>query len=116
MPSLARTFGVPNRIVLSRLASNQDLLSGYANTVFEHGIFVCPYEQVVHSYEGLFSKGLEERCARADTPLKDLEDNVHDVRLYLEYSLLELFYKFPQRFILMHFYVLQGADILLMLC
>ena len=45
-------------------------------------------------------------CAKADTPLKDLEDSVHAVRLYMEYSLLESFYEFPQRFILLHFYVL----------
>ena len=65
---------------------------------------------------GLFSKGLEERRARADTPLKDLEDNIHAVRFYLKYSLPEQFYEFPQRFFLLHFYVLQGADIFLMSC
>ena len=65
---------------------------------------------------GLFSEGLEERHARVDTPLKDLEDSVHAVRFYLEYNLPEPFYEFPQRFILLQFYVLHGADILLMPC
>ena len=71
---------------------------------------------MIHSHGGFFSEGLEEWRARAYTPLKDLEDNVHAIRFYLEYSLPKLFYEFPQRFILLYFYFLQGADILLMSC
>ena len=88
------------------MASDQDLLSGCMDIVLEHGIFVCPTEQIIHSHGGLFSEGLEERRAQADFSLKDLEDSVHAVRFYLEYSLPEPFYEFPQRFILFHFYVL----------
>ena len=85
---MAYGFKIPNRVVLGKLASDQDLLSGCVDIVFEHGIFVRSFEQTVHSHKGLFSKGLEKRRARADTPLKDLEDNVHAIRFYLEYNLL----------------------------
>ena len=48
----------------------------------------------IHSHGGLFSEGLKEWHAREDTSLKDLEDNVHAVKFYLEYNLLESFYEF----------------------
>ena len=54
LPSLAHDFGIPNCVILGRLASDQDLLSGCADIVFEHGIFVCPFEQIVHSHKGAF--------------------------------------------------------------
>ena len=91
LSSLARGFGVPNHIVLGRLASDQDLLCSCANIVFYHRIFVRPPEQIIHSHGGLFGKGLEEWRARADAPLKDLEDNVHAIGFYLEYSLPKSF-------------------------
>ncbi|RVW17412.1 hypothetical protein CK203_094138 [Vitis vinifera] len=41
------------------------------------------------------------------------EDSIHAANLYLEYGLAKSFHKFPQGFVVSHFYVLEGADILL---
>ena len=86
------------------------------NIILEHGVFVCSFEQIVHSHKRLFGEGFKEGYTRADTAFKDLQDDVHAVRFHLEYNLPEQLHKFPQRFILLHFYVLQGTDVLFMSC
>ena len=91
---MARGFGIPRHVALGRLANDQDLLCGCADIVLEHRIFVHPSEQVIHSHEVLFNEGLEEWRACVDTSLEDLEDNVHAVRFYQEYSLSKSFYEF----------------------
>ena len=59
-------------VVSGRLTSGQDLLCSRADVVFEHGVLVCSFEQVVHCCWQLFGERLKERCARTDASLEDL--------------------------------------------
>ena len=65
---------------------------------------------------GLFGEELKEWSVEAYTPLEDLKDGVHVVGLHLKYRLLKSLHEVPQRFVLLHLNVLQGAYILLLTC
>ena len=91
---LARRFGTSCHVVPSKLSSNQDFLCGCTYIIFQHWVFVRVPEQVVHSYGRFFGEWFKKWCARAYA-LKNLEDNVHDVGFYLQYSLIKSFHEFP---------------------
>ena len=59
-------------VVFGRSTSNQDLLCGRANVVFEHRVFVCLFEQVVHYCGWFFSERFKERCIGTYASFKDL--------------------------------------------
>ena len=115
-PLLACSLRAPGWVFPSRLAGDQNLLGSYVDIVLKHWVLVWSSEQIVHSHRRLFGEGFEKGCTQANTPFKDLQDYVHALRFYLEYSLPEPLHKLPQQFILLHFYVLQGTDVLFMLC
>ena len=66
------------------------------DVILKHGIFVCSFERIVHIHWRLLNEGYKEGCTRANTHFKNLQDNVHVVRFYLEHNLFEPLHEFPQ--------------------
>ena len=71
-------------------------MSSCVDIVLKHGIFVCSFEQIIHCCLRLLGEGFKEGCTRADTPFKNLQDDIHAVRFHLEYGLPEPLHEFPQ--------------------
>lgn len=51
-----RFFGISSGVAFGRLIGDQELLGSCADIVLEHGIFVCPFEQIIHSYMGFLAR------------------------------------------------------------
>ena len=93
-------------MVSSKSTSNQDLLGGHTDVVFEYGVFFCSFEQVIHHCGRFSSERFKERCSGTNAYFKDLQDGIHTARFYLEHSLPEPLHELSHRFIFLHLYVL----------
>ena len=93
---------------------DSNLLSSRPDVVFEHGVLICPSEQVVHHLWRILLEILKEQCARIDASLEYLQDDVHTVGLHLEHNLFEPFHEVSKGLVLLHLDVLYGAYVLLM--
>lgn len=82
--------------------------------MFQHRIFVRALKKIIHSCGGSFGKWFKEWRTQTYATLKNLKDNIHAIGFYLQYSLSKELHELSQGLILLHFYVLQGTDILLM--
>ena len=107
---------VSNFIIFCLLVRDQNLLKSYSSIIFEHNILIRLLKQVVHRDGQLFGEGFKERSAWASVSFKNMENGIHAIRLNLEYHLVEPLHEVPQRFILLHLNVLQGAYILFLAC
>ena len=110
---LACGFRVSGWVVPDISTGDQDLLGCCADIVLKHGVLICSFEQIVHRCWGFLGKKFKEWCTRADASFKDLKDDVHATRLYLKHNLSKPLYEFSQWLVLLHLYVLQGTDVLL---
>ena len=77
LPRLVRGLKTSCLVVLGRMIGDQDLLSSYLDIVFEHKVFVCLPEQVIHRCRRLLCKRLKKGYAQVDISLEDLQDDIH---------------------------------------
>ena len=59
-------------VIFGRSTGDQNMLSGHADVVLEHGVLVCSFEKVVHHCRQFFGERFEERCFETDAPFEDL--------------------------------------------
>ena len=72
----------------SQLVTRTCWVAAWALSSSMECLFVCSFEQIVHSRWRLLSGGYKKGCTQANTHFKNLQDNVHAVRFYLEHNLL----------------------------
>lgn len=106
LPLLAYDLRAPGRVIPSRSIGDHDLLSGCADVVLKHGVFVHSVEQIVYCCWRFFGKRFKKRRTWANTYFENLIDGVHATRFHLEHDIFEPLHKLPQQLILLHIYVL----------